>query len=223
MKWSFNMKKIVVIFTILISTFSHASTGAITVNSFFDGFSNHKQNTHESSTILLVGNISDEANSIANIDLNYYEAPDCSGGIMGSVRIFDKRAPVIVKHKTLLKMLGATVYNAGKQHMGEENMYKVHSIAVRLGTHFSNSNLEQLYFLDPEQIKFSKSYCVKSVICEDEVCQSTEHFIPYTALMLYKNGEDVSGNIPSKTQDKISELAASMSHYYSHDDRVKED
>ncbi len=179
------MKRKIIYMVFLFSNIAFASDGAIPLYKFFAD----KNDKIDSAKILLLGNISTEQNSIANLDLGYFESNDCSLGYLGNAAIFDKVSPIVIKQKKLLKMLGATVYRAGEQQIGSAGMAKVHSISVRLGGHnFSKSDVnKQAYFFVPDYSKFSKFYCVKNVICANQICQSNEHFTPFTAFGLYNS------------------------------------
>lgn len=152
-------------------------------------------------SILSLVNITDYKNTIANLHLRYFTSADCSGDPIAQTTIFNKLAPVIVKQHSLLKVLGAAVYNLGQDQVGDERMSQVSSIAVRLGGHLSDAK-QQAFFYSPEQFTWSKSYCIKNVVCANNVCQSIDHFMPQSAFIFSKQApQAMTSTLQAKLQD----------------------
>ncbi|MDF1758126.1 MAG: hypothetical protein P1U74_07490 [Legionellaceae bacterium] len=180
------MKKICVVLALLIGNLSFASDNSPSISSFFKSPDIKESDTPETAEILVLKNITEETNTIANIKLNYYASSDCSSVLLARANLFDKRSTYIVKHKNLLKILAASVYKLGEQQIGVERMSAVRSISVTLGTHYSKGSAKESYFSDPTYINFSKSYCVKNVICSNGLCQTQEYFTPQADVSFLK-------------------------------------
>lgn len=151
-------------------------------------------------SLLELADISEFKNTIANLHLRYFTSADCSGDPIAQTTIFNKLAPVIIKQHSLLKVLGAAVYNLGRDQVGDESMSHVSSIAVRLGTHFSSAK-QDAYFYNPELLTWSKSYCIKNVVCANGVCQSIDHFMPQAAFIFSNQApQEMTSALQAKLQ-----------------------
>lgn len=158
------------------------------------------QENSQAGNILSLVDINDYKNTIANLHLRYFTSDNCSGDPIAQTTIFNKLSPVIVKQHSLLKVLGSAVYNLGRDQVGDEGMSQVSSIAVRLGTHFSGTK-QYAYFYNPELFNWSKSYCIRNVVCANSVCQSIDHFMPQAAFIFSEQApQEMTSALQAKLQ-----------------------
>lgn len=173
------MKRIFILFTFLWINICAVCQASTTIS---DVAGTDIRNARED--LLLLTDASTKINKAVYLSLRYFPSYACSGDPIAETQVFDKASAFFVKQGSNLKFIGAAVYSFGAQQVGDDGMSQVSSIAVRLGAHLGENNAQDGYFYIPELAKYTKSYCIRNVVCANYVCQSIEHFSPQVAFTM---------------------------------------
>ncbi|MDF1758127.1 MAG: hypothetical protein P1U74_07495 [Legionellaceae bacterium] len=179
------MKKALIILSLFITNFCFASSTPLNIDSPFE-----LKSTTQSEKTLLMGSVSDINSPISELTLNFFATPDCSDEAMASSVIHDIKKSFSLKSKSIFGLLAEIVYRAGEIQLGVEKMSLVHSISISLKSNEGMNN--QVYFPTDGLEKFTNSYCVKNVICANELCKSYESTKPpFTPLVINQSDKKI--------------------------------